>query len=70
MIGHNFQLNSSMDVWTIGMILLHCVCLEYKKPENEFQTIDELINFYFNKARSHSLINLEEKIDFESMQEQ
>lgn len=67
MIGHSFQLNNSMDVWTLGMILLHCVCLEYKKPENEFQTIDELINFYFNKSRSISLINVEEKIDFESI---
>ena len=56
-----------MDVWTLGIILLHCVCLEYKKPENEYQTIDELVNFYFNKSRTNSLINMEEKIDFESL---
>jgi hypothetical protein len=69
-MAHNFQLNSSMDVWTLGMIILHCVCLEYKKSENEFQTIDELINFYFNKSKSQSLINVEEKIDFEQLLEQ
>lgn len=69
-MAYNFQLNSSMDVWTLGMIILHCVCLEYKKSENEFQTIDELINFYFNKSKSQSLINVEEKIDFEQLLEQ
>lgn len=32
--GYIFQLNNSMDVWTLGMILLHCMCLEYKRPDD------------------------------------
>ena len=56
-----------MDVWTLGMILLHCICLDYKRPDNDYQTVEELNNFYFNKSKSNSLINLEEKIDFETI---
>lgn len=62
LIGHIFQLNNSMDIWTLGMILLHCMCLEYKKPEYEYDTFEEILNLYI-KAQGPSLINLEDKID-------
>ena len=39
-----FQLNSSMDVWTLGMILLHCMCLEDKKSEYDQDTFQEILN--------------------------
>ena len=66
MIGHIFQLNNSMDVWTLGMILLHCMCLEYKRPEDEFDTFEEILNLYM-KAQGPSLIDLEEKIDVDKI---
>lgn len=65
-MGHVFQLNNSMDVWTLGMMLLHCMCLEYKRPEEEFDTFEEVVNLYL-KVQGPSLINLEEKIDVEKM---
>ena len=46
MASSKFQLNSSMDIWTLGMIILHCLCLEYKKAEYETNTFDELLNLY------------------------
>ena len=55
-----------MDIWTLGMMLLHCMCLEYKRPEDEFDTFEEIINMYL-KVQGQSLINLEEKIDVEKM---
>ena len=55
-----------MDVWTLGMILLHCMCLEYKRPEDEFDTFEEILNLYI-KAQGPSLIDLEEKIDVDKI---
>ena len=46
LLGSNFQLNSSMDVWTLGMILLHCSCLEYSKTEENVDTFEEIVNMY------------------------
>lgn len=64
MMDNKFQLNSSMDVWTLGMILLHCVCLEYKKAEYGKDTFDEILSL-FVKVNGPSLINFEDKVDIE-----
>ena len=62
---HLFQLNNSMDVWTLGMILLHCLCLEYRRSEGESEadksvdTVEEILSMYL-KVKGPSLINLEE----------
>ena len=64
MFENKFQLNSSMDVWTLGMIMLHCVCLEYKKVEYEKDTFDEILS-EFKKVNGPSLINFEDKVDME-----
>lgn len=66
-LGSNFQLNSSMDVWTLGMILLHCSCLEYSKTEETVDTFEEIVNL-FMKMQNGSLINLEDKLDMEQME--
>lgn len=62
--GQQLQLNSSMDVWTLGMILLHCMCLDYKKADTD--TFEEILAA-FAQQQSPSLINLEEKIDMEKI---
>ena len=49
-----------MDIWTLGMILLHCLCLEYKKAEYETNTFDEILNLYM-KVKGNSLITFDEK---------
>jgi serine/threonine protein kinase len=59
-----FQINCSMDVWTLGMILLHCLCLEYKKAEYETNTFDEILSLYL-KVKGPSLITFEEKEEIE-----
>lgn len=54
-----------MDVWTLGMILLHCLCLEYRRGEGENEadknvdTVEEILSLYL-KVKGPSLINLEE----------
>jgi hypothetical protein len=60
MVSNKFQLNSSMDVWTLGMILLHCLCLEYKKAEYETNTFDEILNLIM-KVKGNSLITFDDK---------
>jgi serine/threonine protein kinase len=68
MIGSQmFQLNSSMDVWTLGMILLHCICIEYRKAEDDQDTFEEILGIY-QKIQTRSLINFEEKIDLEKIE--
>ena len=64
MLDNKFQLNSSMDVWTLGMILLHCMCLEYKKAEYEKDTFDEILNLQM-QVNGPSLINFEDNVDME-----
>ena len=56
-----------MDVWTLGMILLHCSCLEYSKTEETVDTFEEIVNL-FMKMQNGSLINLEDKLDMEQME--
>ena len=66
--GQVIQLNSSMDTWTLGMILLHCMCLEYQKTEFAQDTFEEILGI-FMKVSSPSLINVEEKIDPKDLNE-
>lgn len=49
-----------MDIWTLGMILLHCVCLTYKQ---EVEDIFEELLSLIQKFKGTSLINFEEKIN-------
>lgn len=53
-----------MDIWTLGMILLHCLCLEYKKVEYEDNSFDEILSLYM-KVQGPSLITFEEKEDID-----
>lgn len=48
------------DVWTLGMILLHCMCLTYQQEEGI--TADSLLSLY-KKAKGQSLINLEPTVN-------
>ena len=56
-----------MDVWTLGMILLHCACLAYTKTEENVDTFEEIVNLLL-KMQTPSLINLEDKLDVEQME--
>jgi len=53
-----FALNSNMDVWTLGMILLHCMCLTYFPDDNEVITFDKIFAL-LKKTSGPSLINTE-----------
>ena len=55
-----FQLSCSMDVWTLGMILLHCLCLDYRRDDGPSENVDEMLSLY-RKAQGPSLINLEDE---------
>ena len=65
--GHLFQLNSSMDSWVLGMILLHCICLDYKKSSTQQDSFEEILNIFL-KAKGPSLINFEDKIRAEQLE--
>lgn len=60
------EMNNTMDVWTLGMIMLHCMCLGYEEDQACPSTFDSLLNI-FQQAKGPSLINLEtkEKQEFE-----
>mmetsp|Transcript_15683 Transcript_15683/g.24064 ORF Transcript_15683/g.24064 Transcript_15683/m.24064 type:complete len:89 (+) Transcript_15683:1119-1385(+) len=58
-----------MDMWGLGMILLHCICLDYHKGSED--TIEEILNIYsVFKAKGPSLVNLEDKLRAEEMEKQ
>lgn len=66
-LGHSkLEMNNTMDVWTLGMIMLHCMCLSYEEDPSCPETFDSLLNIY-QQAKGPSLINLEnkEKQEFE-----
>ena len=58
-----------MDIWTLGMILLHCLCLDYQKSDDESHSMEEILTVYHNSQTS-SLVNLEEKIDIQRIEKE
>lgn len=58
---HYFQLNASMDVWTLGMILLHCLCLEFRRDADHQESAEEIVALY-KRQSGPSLINVDEEL--------
>ena len=55
-----------MDVWTLGIILLHCMCLDYKKREEEkIDTFDDIFQVHLN-IRLFKLKNLIKEFNLKS----
>ena len=50
--------------------MLHCMCLDYKKREEDpADSFEELLNLYVNaQNQGPSLLNLEERIDVEQLE--
>lgn len=67
--GYKFQLNCTMDVWTLGMIILHCTCLSYKQNDFETGTFEEILSLY-QQSKGQSLIYFEDKATPEEIEEQ
>ena len=65
----NLQLNNSMDIWTLGMIMLHCMCLTYKQSDYEEDTFEEILQLLM-QVKGGSLINFEEKLNPEDIEEE
>lgn len=58
---HYFQLNASMDVWTLGMILLHCLCLEFRRDTDSTESVEEIVAMY-KRQSGPSLVNVDEEL--------
>ena len=50
------------DIWTLGMILLHCMCLTFQ-PSDEGHSLDQILKTLMQAKNSgnKSLISLDEK---------
>ena len=49
-----------MDVWTLGMILLHCLCLEFSGDTESSESVEEIVALY-KRCNGPSLINVDEE---------